>query len=187
MRYFKLLYDYEKSDGWVFCDDGDIGNLNKYILSCGEKIDEWKDVVFRYNPDEGAELTDYLSNIYIWLVVSASFREQTKELTGGQVQYLPVRITDRTTGREAGSYFAANIINVADALDLENSDYSIFELDDEKVFAIKKYALKGSMLEGSHIFRLKGELSSIFISESLKEVIEGCNFTGFDFTEVKVT
>lgn len=181
------MYDFEKSDGYVFCDTGDIGSLNKYILSRGEKIDEWKDVVFQYNPDDGTEFTDYLLNVYRWPIVSASFREQTKDLTGGQVQYLPVRITDRATGEEAGPYFAANIINVADALDLDNSDYSIFELDDEKILSIKKHALKGGELEGSHIFRLKGELIPVFVSEPLKEVIEDCNFTGFDFLEVYVS
>jgi hypothetical protein len=34
-------------------------------------------------------------------------------------------------------FSVANILNVVDALNLENSDYSVFELDGESIYSIK--------------------------------------------------
>ena len=84
------------------------------------------------------------------------------------------------------SYFVANIVTVIDALDLDNSKYDVFELDDEKIISVEKYALKSSQIVNRHIFRLKDKTIPIFVSETLKKVIEDNKFTGFEFLEVDV-
>ena len=93
---------------------------------------------------------------------------------------------DRFSGIEVDSYFVANIVTVIDALDLDNSKYDVFELDDEKIISVEKYALKSSEIVNRHIFRLKDDTIPIFISETLKKVIEDNDFTGFEFLEVDV-
>ena len=77
-------------------------------------------------------------------------------------------------------------MTVIDALDLDNSKYDVFELDDEKIISVEKYALKSSEIVNRHIFRLKDDTIPIFISETLKKVIEDNDFTGFEFLEVDV-
>nr|WP_236927515.1 DUF1629 domain-containing protein [Geobacillus thermodenitrificans] len=77
-------------------------------------------------------------------------------------------------------------MNVVDALNLEHSDYSVFELDGERIYSIKKYALCKEAIQSKHIIKLKGDEIPIFISEELRELIEKNNITGFDFLEVKV-
>ena len=71
-------------------------------------------------------------------------------------------------------------------LDLNNSKYDVFELDGEKIVFVEKYALKSSEIVNKHIFRLKNDTIPIFVSETLKKIIEDNKFTGFEFLEVDV-
>ena len=83
------------------------------------------------------------------------------------------------------TYKVLNILDVVDAIELEYSDYSEFELDNEKFISITKYAINGEKVSGHHIFRLKNSTMPIFVSEKIKSTIEQNNLTGFDFLEVK--
>lgn len=186
MRYYKLIYDYEQDDNYVNCDVASIGNMNEYITISGEEIKQWDEVVFEYDSKEGNVLTDYLANLYRWFIVSENFSNKTQKILESQVQFLPIKVIDRFSGIQVNSYFAANIVTVIDALDLDNSKYDVFELDDEKIISVEKYALKSSEIVNSHIFRLKNDTIPIFISETLKKVIEDNEFTGFEFLEVDV-
>lgn len=186
MRYYKLIYDYEQDDNYANCDVADIGNMNEYITIGGKEIEQWGEVVFEYDSTEGDVLTDYLSNLHRWFVVSENFCKQTQETIESQVQYLPIKVIDRFNGAQVDSYFVANIVTVIDALDLDNSKYDIFELDDEKSISVEKYALKSSEIVNKHIFRLKDDMIPIFVSETLKKIIENNEFTGFKFLEVDV-
>lgn len=38
MRFYKLMYDYEKGDSSAYCDVGKIGSMNKYVTFSGEKL-----------------------------------------------------------------------------------------------------------------------------------------------------
>lgn len=70
--------------------------------------------------------------------------------------------------------------------DMNNSEYDIFEFDDEKIISVRKYALKRSIICDHHIFRLKGDTIPFFVSEQLKSIIENNKLSGFAFLEVKV-
>lgn len=186
MRYYKLIYDYEQDDNYVNCDTASIGNMNEYVTITGKEVKQWDEVVFEYDSAEGNILTDYLANLYRWFIVSDDFCKKTREIIENQVQYLSVKVCDRFTRLEVGSYFVANIVTVIDALDFENSKYDIFELDDEKIISVEKYALKSNKIVDKHIFRLKDDTIPIFVSESLKKIIEDNNLSGFAFLEVDV-
>ena len=80
MRYYKLIYDYEKDDNYVNCDIANIDNMNEYITISGEEIEWWGDVVFEYDSAEGNILTDYLANLHRWFVVSDNFRQVTQKI-----------------------------------------------------------------------------------------------------------
>lgn len=186
MRYYKLIYDYEKDDNYVNCDIAHIGNMDEYIAISGKEIKKWDKVVFEYDSTEGNILTDYLANLYRWLVVSEEFCKMIQKIAENEVQYLPVKVIDRNTKAEDASYFVANIVNLINAIDLENSKYDIFELGDEKIISVEKYALKRREIVNKHIFRLKDDTIPVFVSETLKNVIEENKFTGFEFLEVEV-
>lgn len=186
MRYYKLIYDYENDDDYVYCDIANIGNMSEYIIQDGKIINNWENVIFEYSSQAGNIFTDYLANVYRWLVVSDNFKQVTNGLIKDHIQYLPLKIIERNTGAEINTYSVANILSILDALDLDNSVYDIFELDNEKIISVQKYALKKSKILDRHIFRLKTQEIGIFVSEALKNVLESENLSGFSFLEVCV-
>lgn len=184
MRYFKLIYDYDKDEDYINCNFANIHNMDEYIVSDGKLINNWDIITFEFNPIEGEVFTDYVANLYRWLIVSKKFKKVTKELIQSQVQYLPVNLINRITAENQLCY-VANIINVIDALDIEKSKYSIFELDDEKIISVEKYVLKEKQLKDNHIFRLKNDTIPVFVSEILKNKIEENKLLGFSFLEIE--
>lgn len=186
MHYYKLIYDYENDDRYVFCDIANIGNMSEYIVQCGKAIDNWEEVTFEYSSHDGNVLTDYLANIYRWFVVSDKFKEVASDLMKDHIQYLPLKILERNTGTEIDTYSVVNILTPVDALDLDKSVYDVFELDDEKIISVQKYALRKSKILNRHIFRLETQEVAIFVSEILKNAIENNNLLGFSFLEVSV-
>lgn len=184
MRYYMLMYDYENDKKWAYCDIGNIGDISEYIMADGKPIEEWNEPLFEYDSSEGKILTDYLANVYRWLIVSSDFRRLTAEFMANDVQYLPIRVTDRKSGRSAEDYCAANVITTVDAFDPENSEYDVFEAKGKKVMFVRKYALHKSKIGGKHIFRLEKDTIPIFVSEAIKDIIKKNRLTGFDFLEV---
>ncbi|WP_077319301.1 Imm43 family immunity protein [Virgibacillus proomii] len=185
MRYFKLLKEYhDDSEIFCFCEN-DCGR-EQYELLEGRVISNWNESpVFYYNPSEGDNTVDYVHNDLSWFIISSKFKSILENIDKGSVQYLSVDIKDNENNNLLKGYTVANIINVVDAIDYTHSIYSVFELEDEKVYNFTKYALKESEIKG-HIFKLKGDEIPIFVSEKVKELIEQHNITGCDFLEVKV-
>lgn len=102
------------------------------------------------------------------------------------IQYLDIKIRNSETDKINDTYKVVNVITILDALDLENSKYDLFELDDEKVLSVEKYALRKNMIENNNIFRLKDDTIPIFVSERFKNIVEENSLIGFQFLEVKV-
>ena len=187
MKYYKMIYDYEKDDNYINCSIGDIVDTSEYITSNGSYIGEWKVPVFQYNSAEGEVMSDYIANVYRWLIVSDTFSKYINETTiKSHIQYLPVKIVDTFSNEENNSYKVANLLDLVDALDLEHSIYDVFELDDEKIISVEKYALKAIEVQDFDIFRLKGDTIPIFVSEKIKKIVEENELSGFAFLEVAV-
>lgn len=186
MKYYELMYDYEKSNSYVGCTKAEIGDISEYIVSSGEVIQSWnKDITFEYELEEGQTLTDYLGNLYGWLIVSDKCRTLSGELIANEVQYLDVQVKSSDNSNVLSEYKVLNVIDVLDAVDLEHSIYDEFDLDDEKILTFKKYALKDDVVRGHHIFKLKDDTIPTFVSEEIKNIIEENEMLGFAFLEVK--
>lgn len=90
------------------------------------------------------------------------YQKKFRELIEGIVdenalQYLSTKLIDTKNNAENTEYRIANLLDVVDALDLEHSQYDLFELDNEKI-----------------------------ISERIRNIIENNSLTGFAFIEVEV-
>lgn len=187
MKYYKLIYDFENDDNYIGCTVSDALNLSQYIVCEGIKIENWNNnITFDFNPDEGEVETEYLGNSYGWLIFSSKFKNNMSYLVDTSIQYLDISIRNIKNNTELIGYNVANVITVLDALDLENSKYDLFELDDEKILSVEKYALKGCKIKDYNIFKLKDDTIPTFVSEEFKNKVEENNFTGFQFLEVKV-
>ena len=187
MKFYKLIYDYENDDNYINCSKANLKGVNEYTVCNGIYVNEWKkDMIFDYDPEEANIKTDYIGNVYGWLIVSEGFRNATKMLTEDSIQYLDVGIRDISNRNIDTSYRIANVIDVVDAVDLEKSKYDEFDLGDEKVLSFEKYALKETVIARHHIFKLKNDEIPTFVSEEIKNLIQANNLTGFEFLEVEV-
>ena len=82
--------------------------------------------------------------------------------------------------------FIINILNLAeDAFDYDHSQYTFFELDDEKILSVTHYSLISNRISDFDIFRISENPVAVFVSELVKNKIEQTELTGFDFVEVK--
>jgi hypothetical protein len=188
MKYYKLMFDYKNSEGNVVCNSDEMYGIDRYELEQGRYFDKWDNrFTFFYDPNQGDKWTDYLSTDLGWFVISTKFKETLDRIGVTNIQYIPVRIKNVVDDSLVERYFVANICSLIDALDLENSDYSVFELDEnEKVLSVRKYALKRNAIKGLHVFRVEKSQMAIFVSEKVKEEVERNKITGCDFLEVKI-
>ncbi|MGE6259922.1 imm11 family protein [Heyndrickxia sporothermodurans] len=118
--------------------------------------------------------------------MSLQFKSLLESMDGMSVQFLPIKVINSKDGSTLIDYYVTNVLNVIDVLDLESSDYSVIELDDEKVFNIKKYAINAESAKGHNIFKMKGYEIPLFISELTMNEIISKKITGCDFLENKV-
>ena len=186
MKYYKLMYDYEKGERYIDCNDADLQEIDRYIVSGGILINEWKQIIFEYDGSKEI-MTDYVFNAYRWPIVSKKFCSLVSGLVpSDKIQNLPVTLFDVSEKCKDESYSVLNVLDVIDAIDLEHSDYDVLKLGDKKINFVKKYALKKKAIEGHDIFRLKNDTIPLFISERVKNAIEENQLLGFDYLEVKV-
>ncbi|MBS3682285.1 maleate cis-trans isomerase [Ornithinibacillus massiliensis] len=186
MKYYKLLLD-DSNDNDVVCHCENTHGFEQYHLKEGKFIDNWnEDITFYFNPMDGNRFTDYLANNLGWFIVSERLKELINTL-GGNVQYLPVNVVDieSKSSIDKADYFVANVLDVVDALNLENSEYSVIDLDGEKIYTVRKYAVSNSIINNKNIFKLKGDEIPLFASETLKQSVEENNISGCDFLEIK--
>lgn len=187
MKYYKLLYDYEHDNDYVFCNKMDIGNLDRYIESSGCEFTPSKRITMYLDGEDGSVFTDYLANEYCWFVISERLKALIEGLPDYRIQFIPVDLIDSFGNIMTNKYYVCNILDVIDAIDLENSVYNVFSTMGETVYSFVKYALKAEMTKDKHIFRIKSCTIPIFVSEYFKQIIENNSMTGFDFLEVKLT
>lgn len=73
-----------------------------------------------------------------WLY-QKKFRELIEQIVDGNaIQYLSTKLIDTKNNEENTEYRIANLLDVVDALDLEHSQYDLFELDNEKNYFSRK-------------------------------------------------
>lgn len=188
MKYYKLMFDYENSAGNAVCTSDDLSGIDRYAFEQGNYYENWGEpFTFFFDPEQGARWTDYLSTDLGWFVISEKFKMLLEEIDTPNIQYIPVHIQNVHENSLIEGYSIANITSLLDALDLDHSDYSEFELDEnEKVLSVRKYALKEKAINGSPIFRVAGSPLAIFVSERVKDEIERTAISGCSFLEVKV-
>ena len=186
MRYYKILLD-DSQDNDVICFCEDTHGIDQYHPLKGNLIQNWaNDIKFYFNLIDGDRLTDYLSNNLGWFIVSTRFKDILTELGVKEIQYLAINIINSEDNKEVNGYYVANVLNVVDALNLENSDYSVVEFEGEKIYSIRKFAVNNDKVNNIDLFKLKGQEISLFASESLKALVDKNKITGCDFLEIKV-
>ncbi|MCI5853492.1 MAG: hypothetical protein MR015_07685 [Clostridiales bacterium] len=187
MKYYKLIYDFENSDEWINCIQYNSDHLDEYFILEGEKQENWKNPYFDYDSKDGRILSDFVGNIYGWPIVSLAGANLLKSIvTNTSIQLLPIMLRDKQNKGQEVECFIINILNLAeDAFDYDHSQYTFFELDDEKILSVTHYSLISNRISDFDIFRISENPVAVFVSELVKNKIEQTELTGFDFVEVK--
>ncbi len=190
MKYFRLIFAFNEADdaNYVSCNAGQLHGLSSYSAMEGKPLKtKWAPVTLPYNPKEGTVFSDYLHNVYGWLLVSDRFIRCVKPFDEDAVEYLEVTILNSYNGQERTDYKVANVIDVVDALDLDNSVYDTYVTAGKEFIVIRKFSLKFSAVQNHHIFKLSNEFTPVFVSEEIKNIIEKHSMTGFDFVPVQLS
>ena len=186
MKYFKLNMDMNVSNNVVCHYENDFGiPLDEFFV--GRKNLNWDNCFyFFYDKNEGEILTDYLVNDKGWFVVSRKFKHLL-EIMNTEIQFLPVKIIERKSGKEY-TYYIANILRLVDALCLDNSEYFETEiLGIGIIYTISKFAIYEKKVKNSDIFKLSNRQEiPIFVSEKFKKIIEKNRITGVSLREIVV-
>ena len=186
MKYYKMLYDYENDRDYVYCNSIEDFEGDKYAVIKGKLIQDWRSVRLKYNFKDGTVITDYVANLYRWLLFSDKICEIIERELNAQIQYLPVELVNENYNTVSHEFKVVNLLDTVDALDLSHSKYNFFEVDNEKILYVQKYALKKDVVDGYDMFRLKNDTISVFVSEKFKKIIEEKKMKGFDFLEVPI-
>lgn len=185
MRYYKMMYNGQHNDvdTWINCVKADIKGNDKYALLESKPIMRWRTPIFEIDENDGKVLTDLISNVYDWHIVSPRFIGLMEKLIQDCVQYLDVEIKSKE--RDYSGCKIMHVIKSLSALDYEHSVYRYMGANDEYL-SITKAAFKKSKLDGSHIFRIQDDEVPIFVSSEFKKIVRENNLLGFSFMEVPV-
>jgi hypothetical protein len=189
MKYYKLFYDCENSDDAVLLEIDkkllvfDIYDVEKRKI----ELDEWTDdMQASFDIANGHRITDYLVNNLDWFIVTDKLKRVIESMGNDGIQFLPIRAVSKD-GSQVTDAYVVNIFNHVDAIDLENSVYDVFPVDENTNWiSVVKYALKRNTVKYMDLFRLKDHFFPIFISERLKKAMEENEITGCAYMEVKV-
>ena len=152
-----------------------------YILNRCAIIDDWdNNMVFEYDPKEGDVITDYLGNVYGWDMFSEKAINLFGDLISNDVQLLPIKVVNKDTGLEIDKFFVLNVLTSLDALDLENSKCVYIGAE----LSVMVYAIKGDNVGSHHIFRLKDEPFSVFVSEKIYKIIKKHKMLGCELVKL---
>ena len=197
--YYKLSFDMDKIDKSI--DDGtntiyaettnmdeiEYENVKKgffdNIILKPSSITNWPNVEFYYSSKVSDVESDYLLNVKRWPIVHIRVMEEFNKNGIKGIQYYPIKVIDVVTKKVNTNYVLMYIENFIDAFDMEKSKYKCNEKYDFYTFMPKETYLKSSVCSEYDIFRCSKSVASIYVSETIKKIIEVNQWVGFTFYE----
>ena len=175
MRYYKLLFDGQNDNLVLRCEN--LYGLKKNSLTTGKKLEDWDDrISFICDPRSGHIITDYIANNVGWFIASNPMLQLLQKLSC-TFEAKEIKVKEI-------SYFIINLLDVLEALSLEHSEYSTYQVGNAKVNSIRKYALKKDKIINNNVFKLLGDEGHIFVSDFFVEEVKAKELLGCDFLEV---
>ena len=203
--YYKLTFNHdlidESIDNGTYPIYAEVSNLkeieypgikqgffrNIFFETNGREITNWPVVDFYYSSKVSTLENEYLSNVNNWLIVHKKVKKEFEKQKIQWIQYLPVRVVDVLTHSVSHNYYAVNILNWIDGIDMEASEWEYEEEDDAYFFEPKGMVLDEQKCEGYDIFRCTKDTICIFVSEKIKKIFEKNNWQWFSLSEMPST
>ena len=203
--YYKLTFNHdlidESIDNGTYPIYAEVSNLkeieypgikqgffrNIFFETNGIEITNWQVLDFYYSSKVSTLENEYLSNVNNWLIVHKKVKKEFEKQKIQGIQYLPVRVVDVLTHSVSHNYYAVNILNWIDGIDMEASEWEYEEEDDAYFFEPKGMVLDEQKCEGYDIFRCTKDTICIFVSEKIKKIFEKNNWQWFSLSEMPST
>ncbi len=197
--YYKLSFDMDRIDKSI--DDGtntiyaETTNMDEIeyddvkkgffdnIILKPSPITNWPNVEFYYSSKVSDVESDYLLNVKRWPIVHIRVMEEFEKRGIRGIQYYPIKVVDVVTKKVNTNYVLMYIENFIDAFDMEKSKYKYNEKYDFYTFMPKETYLNSSVCSEYDIFRCSKSVASIYVSETIKKIIEVNQWVGFTFYE----
>jgi hypothetical protein len=187
--FYKLSIDDSDPKGWMVVER-DIKGFDRFRFFKSERIEDWPEgITFSFS--RGEHVKDQLIGGGYWDLVSERVRQVFVNHSIRGVQFLPVNVIRKPSGKEVGTYWMLHVLQEVEALDWEHTMWTTSDIDKIKehpALCILQQALILDRLEGIDIFRLKiqGEgYFSRYISDRLKKYLEDAQATsGFLFLPI---
>lgn len=160
------------------------GFFDNIILS-NRIIENWPNVEFYYSSKVSIKESDYLLNVKRWPIVHKRVMDAFIENNVNGIEYYPVKLVDVVTKEVNSNYYLMYVNNFIEAYDMEKSTYSHNEKYDIYTFTPNETYLDRKVCSKYDIFRCKKSVSSLYVSEKIKQLVEENEWVGFAFYEQK--
>ena len=164
---FSVNYEYEQLES---IRDMSIDEL--YTFDGRSKIEDWTPVAVK--PMERNFPFGDVTSLWHMKVVSPKVIEAVKDLTEGQVEYLPLLCINY-------EYYLINVVNLVSAIDYSKAKVEYFP-NSNRVMMIEKFAFLEEKLKGNHIFTLVEHRGiDIYVSDEFRQRVIDSGATGARF------
>lgn len=123
---------------------------------------------------------NYIENLYGLPIVSELIAETIMNDNFNDVELIEVKVSMKTDLK----YYLLNILNVFDCIDLEKSVYKLYVPDIILFDSIDKLVIDTTKIKND-IFRIKGLLLEIIVSEQLKNKLENLKLSEIEFMPIE--
>jgi len=180
MKFHKLIKDgYYENEQTIA--EWEMGDFNLIVFWLGKRYDAQIPEYVRLYIREGSEnlpQAPLLANPVSWLIFSQRLLDFWWPYIKDDVQVFDAPVYFKN-GKKVGGYKLINPICILDVIDWENS--KVLRKEDGSLAYISKIFIKEGLVRNHHIFRLKGYLYTVIISDILAKSLVGKNFKGIAF------
>ena len=158
----------------------------KYSEGIPLKADFNNDVKIYYSQNfpDGKQLYDFVSNILRVLIVSDKVKQLLQNESIENIEYLPLVVCDHKKNVVDDKYWLINLIGGQDVIDMEKSKYVMGSLNETQIKRIKKLVVNEYGVDGNpKLFRANAKRNLFFIHETIKNIFEKNNITGYNVFE----
>jgi hypothetical protein len=179
MQLWKIGYEANEYNILTFVDDR-LLTEEKGIYDGRSKIKDWEEISFKRQDSSGVAGTNVFWSVMDMPIVDEKVLNIIQSAVKNEIEILPIKIEDKEYSDK--QFFIINVVNKLDCIDFDRSKYKTFA-DKERIMWFTEYVFKDEVIRNQDIFIAEGDatLRSVYISNTLKELLENEDIKGFIF------
>jgi hypothetical protein len=130
-------------------------------------------------------INDCIYNNQFCPLISCQLRNFLEKISNIKVEFYESELVEEGTLLLHQNFFAANFINLAQAVDLDRSDIEPHPIFLGDFGEIRRLVIDDSKVEGLGIFRLLEYPTALIVEDKIKTAIDEQNFTGIQWLPIE--